>query len=179
MLLVGFPYNVFAQQDKVTLSKCVDGDTARFLINGKEYVTRFLAIDTPETKHPKKKKEPYGQEASDYTCKRLKEAKTIILEYDNNSTKEDKYGRKLAWIFVDNSLLQKELIEKGYAKTAYLYDDYKYTKSLQEKEEKAKNKKIGVWSTNKSTTYQSQSISIQEIFNKIWRYIRKEIKSML
>ena len=179
MLLVGFPYNVFAQQDKVTLSKCVDGDTARFLINGKEYVTRFLAIDTPETKHPKKKKEPYGQEASDYTCKRLKEAKTIILEYDNNSTKEDKYGRKLAWVFVDNSLLQKELIEKGYAKTAYLYDDYKYTKSLQVEEEKSKNKKIGIWSTNKSTAYQSQSISIQEIFNKIWRYIRKEIKSML
>ena len=26
---------------------------------------------------------------------------------------------------------QKDLIEKGYAKVAYLYDDYKYTKELE------------------------------------------------
>ena len=55
------PTFVNAESNKVKLSNCVDGDTARFIIAGKEYSTRFLAIDTPETKHPKKKVEPYGK----------------------------------------------------------------------------------------------------------------------
>ena len=102
------PTFVNAESNTVKLSKCVDGDTARFIIDGKEYSTRFLAIDTPETKHPKKKVEPYGKEASNYTCNSLKKASKIVLEYDSNSTKEDKYGRRLAWVFVDEELLQKK-----------------------------------------------------------------------
>lgn len=35
------------------LSDCTDGDTAVFMINGKEYKTRFLYIDTPEAQGQK------------------------------------------------------------------------------------------------------------------------------
>lgn len=179
MVIMLSPYGVFAKQEEVKFSKCVDGDTAKFLIKGKEYSTRFLAIDTPETKHPKKGVEPYGKEASNYTCKRLKEAKMIMLEYDDDSTEEDKYGRKLAWIYVDNSLLQKELIQKGYAKVAYLYGDYKYTSILQQEEKKAKQKKVGLWSEQTKEVIDDGSISISEILKKLYQYVRKEIKSML
>lgn len=178
VLLLMMPCSVFAEEVEVKLSKCVDGDTARFMIGKKEYSTRFLAIDTPETKHPKRGVEPYGKEASDYTCRMLKKAKKIVLEYDPNSTKEDKYGRKLAWIFVDGELLQKQLVKRGYAKVAYLYGDYKYTNTLKIIEKKAKVEKIGIWS-NKQVRKDSSSISINKILNKIYRYIRKEIKSML
>ncbi len=178
LFLIISPNSVFALQKKATLAKCVDGDTARFIINGNEYTARFLAIDTPETKHPKKKVEPFGKEASNYTCSRLKEAKKIVLEYDDNSTKEDKYGRQLVWIFVDDSLLQDELIKKGYAKVAYLYDDYKYTKQLQREEAKAKTKKIGIWS-DQQDSIDKQTLSLEKIIDKIFEYIRKEIKSML
>ncbi len=167
---------VFAKSDVVKLSKCVDGDTAKFIINGKEYSTRFLAIDTPETKHPKKKVEPYGKEASKYTCDSLKNAKKIVLEYDSNSTEEDKYGRKLAWIFVDDELLQEKLINKGYAKVAYLYDDYKYTDRLKLKEKEAKKSKKGIWSDEE---YTDDNNLLDTILDKIFSYIRKEIKSML
>ena len=180
---------VFAKSDVVKLSKCVDGDTAKFIINGKEYSTRFLAIDTPEVKHPKKKVEPYGKEASKFTCDSLTNAKEIVLEYDDNSTEEDKYGRKLAWIFVDNELfehygtssdddelLQEKLITKGYAKVAYLYDDYKYTNRLKIKEKEAKKKKNGIWSDQE---YIDDSNLLDTILDKIFSYIRKEIKSML
>ena len=79
IILFLVPTFVNAESDTVKLSKCVDGDTARFIIDGKEYSTRFLAIDTPETKHPKKKVEPYGKEASNYTCNSLKKASKIVL----------------------------------------------------------------------------------------------------
>lgn len=176
------PNIVFAERDSVSLSKCVDGDTAKFIINHKEYSTRFLAIDTPETKHPKKGVEPFGKEASNYTCNALKNASQIVLEYDSSSTKEDKYGRKLAWIFVDGELLQKKLIEKGYAKVAYLYGDYKYTNQLKKAESLAKQKKIGIWGDSDPSLEDSShdlSTHLSEILEKIFQYIRKEIKSML
>ena len=132
------------EQEKVTLAKCGDGDTARFIINGVEKKVRFLAIDTPEID----KNDPFSKEAKEYTCNALKTAKEIILEYDGNSDKEDKYGRVLAFVYVDNSLLQKELISNGLAKVAYLYGDYDHVDELKKAEAEAKNNKLGIWQDN-------------------------------
>lgn len=138
--------SIYAERKEVTFESCVDGDTIKVLMDGKKTTVRFLAVDTPETKHPKKGVEPYGKEASDYTCNRIKTAKKLEIEYDDGSSKTDKYARTLGWVFTDDSLLQKELIQKGYAKVAYLYGDYKYTEELQKEEEKAKKSKLGIWS---------------------------------
>ena len=56
--------NVFAEEIEVKLSKCVDGDTAKFIYNDEVITARFLAIDTPESVHPTIGEEPYGKEAS-------------------------------------------------------------------------------------------------------------------
>ena len=127
---------------EVKLKKCVDGDTAYFIYNNKEIKTRFLAIDTPEST---KEVEKYGPEASEYTCILLKEAKSIELEYDNNSDKKDKYDRHLVWVFVDDKLLQEEVVKEGLAEVAYLYDDYKYTDRLLEAQETAKKEEKNLW----------------------------------
>lgn len=142
--------NVYAKE-KVKFKKCVDGDTIKVIIDDTEYTIRMLSIDTPEIN--KEKIEYYGKEASDYTCKKITNAKKIELEYDSKSDEFDKYGRLLAWVFVDDKLLQEELIEKGYAKVAYLYDDYKYNDLLKEKQEIASNKNIGVWNEEAKKEY--------------------------
>lgn len=146
-----FPLIVFANtKEKVKFSKCVDGDTAKFERNNKVFTLRFLAVNTPETKSPKKGVEFYGKEASKYTCDRLEKAKTIEIEYDKNSDRSDRYGRKLGWVFLDDKLLQKDLVENGYAKVEYVYGKYKYLDELKELEKKAKKEKIGLW--QKETT---------------------------
>ena len=168
---------------------CVDGDTIKAKIDGDVSTIRFLAIDTPETVHPKKKVEPFGKEASNYTCNRVKNAKKLELEYDPGSDKIDKYKRTLGWIYVDNSLLQKELIEKGYAKVAYIYGNYLYTDELKDIEHGVKNKKIGVWSVSNDTSYtkentesEGKSISqiitdfINDLIDDIIKSIKKTIK---
>lgn len=129
----------------VNLSKCTDGDTAHFLINGEDKTARFLAIDTPETKHPSKGVEPYGKEASEFTCNALKNANEITLEYDPNSEQTDKYQRELVWVYVDGELLQKQLIEQGLAKVDYLYGEYLYTSDLMQAQELAKSQNLGIW----------------------------------
>lgn len=172
--------NVNAETVKVKLKKCVDGDTARFMIGNEIKSTRFLAINTPEVKHGKTKAQPYGKEASDYTCKRLKNAKKIELEYDDNSSKTDKYGRVLAWVFVDGELLQNELVKNGYAEVKYLYGDYKYTDTLQESMKKVKQEKLNMWSddTYKSDEDESDKL-LDQLLDDLFKFIRKKIKSML
>lgn len=150
LLLCLNPLNVEAK-DKVKFESCVDGDTIKVTYKKESKTVRFLAVDTPETKHPTKGEQPYGKEASNYTCETVKNAEKIELEFDKNSDKEDKYGRLLAWIWVDDNLLQKELITKGYARVAYLYGDYKYTGELQKLEKVAQTKKKGLWSVEGST----------------------------
>lgn len=149
LVTILFTLNIPNIEAKTTLNKCIDGDTASLNIDGKIKKVRFLAIDTPETNHPTLGEEPYGKEASNYTCNALKNAKTIEIEYDKNSDKTDKYDRQLVWIFVDGKLLQKQLIKKGYAKVAYLYGDYKYTGALQKAQKQAKKEKVGIWSNYK------------------------------
>ena len=161
-MIIISPFSVYAEEVKlnenemiVTLEKCIDGDTATFKDSvGNTYKTRFLAIDTPETVHPTKSVEAYGKDASTYTCETLTNAKVIKLETDPGSDKEDKYGRYLAWVFVDDVLLQDSLIKNGLAKVSYLYGDYKYTEMIQATEEIAKSEKLGIWSdeNNKSNT---------------------------
>ena len=100
---------------------------------------------------------PFGKEASEYTCKRIKKAKKITFEYDPKSDKEDKFDRLLAWVFLDGKLLQSDLVENGYAKVAYLYDDYKYTKTLIEKQELASAKGIGIWNDDARKKFENNS----------------------
>lgn len=137
--------NEETEKVEVKYNEGVDGDTAKFDMNGEIIKVRFLAVDTPESVHPTKEVQAYGIEASNFTKEKLKNAKTIELEFDNNSDKTDKYGRYLAWIWIDGELLQDLLVKEGLAKMAYLYADYKYTGILQESEKTAKESKIGIW----------------------------------
>lgn len=182
VLFVFIPVGVSASERiNVTLNKCIDGDTANFNYNNQVITARFLAIDTPETKHPTKGEEPWGKEASNYTCHSLTNAKKIVLEYDDNSTKTDKYNRHLVWVFVDGKMIQKELVTLGYAKVAYLYGDYKYTEDIQKEQEDAIQDKVGMWSDEKSlyeksknnntNTKSKESISNQTFFEEIILFI--------
>ena len=136
---------------EVKYSKSVDGDTAKFELDGKEITVRFLGIDTPETVHPTKGEEPYGKEASNYTKGKLENAHKIEIEEDENASETDKYERPLVWVWVDDTLLQEELISNGLARTYMLQDNYKYAWMLQENEEKAKEEKVGIWSEEAKT----------------------------
>ena len=110
-----------------------------------------MGIDTPETVHTQKEEQPYGQEASNYTKTRLENGDKIELEYDSNSSEKDKYGRVLAWVWIDDSLLQEELVKNGLARTYMLQDNYRYAGRLQLAEEEAKNNHINIWNENNDT----------------------------
>ena len=135
---------------KVKLVSTVDGDTAKFEMNGEQVTVRFLGINTKETVDPQVGEEAWGKEASDFTKDKLQNANKIELEFDSSSDEKDKYDRFLAWIWVDDELLQNLLVENGLAENYKLQNNYKYAGTLQESEEMAKNNKLGIWSDEKN-----------------------------
>jgi len=168
-------HNIYAKET-VKFSDCVDGDTIKVLVDNKKYTIRMLAVDTPESVHPTKGVEYYGKEASEYTCNLVKNAKKLEIEYDDASDKTDKYDRLLVWVFVDGKLLQKELISNGYAKVAYLYDDYKYTKDLEDAQELASAKSIGIWNEDAKNKYNTENNIKEEIDNSSSKTSTSSIK---
>lgn len=145
IILLMYPFFVFAKTDVVKYDKCIDGDTIKVKRNGEIITVRLLAINSPELENSNKESEYYAKEASDYTCNLIKNAKEIKLEYDEKSDEKDKYDRVLAWVYVDNYLLNDTLVRNGYAKVAYVYDNYKYVDLLKEHESIAKKERLGIW----------------------------------
>jgi micrococcal nuclease len=126
-----------------TLVSCIDGDTAVFKINGKEYSTRFLFIDTPEST---KEKEAFGKEASRFTCSFLKKG-AITLETDG-PTLFDKYDRLLAWVFVDGVLEQEAVAKAGLVEDFYDYGTYKYEDTVRKAMDEAKQNHAGMYAAD-------------------------------
>lgn len=168
IILLIIPINVYANKTKVTLSSCIDGDTANFIENNEKIKVRFLAVNTPEIKT----KDLYASEAKEFTCNLLTNAKEIYLEFDDGSDKTDKYGRTLAWIWADNILVQKELIKNGYAKVEYIYGNYKYTDELKELEKISQKNKVNIWSITETDKKNKEIIDkIMDVINKYYEYI--------
>ena len=193
MILI-FPIRINASEKiKVTLDRCVDGDTAVFKVKKESKKARFLGVNTPESVKENSPVEPYGKQASNYTCNKLKKAKKIEIEYDPKSNKEDNYGRLLVWVFVDDKLLQKDLVRLGYAEVKYVYNDYLYVDELKKEEQKAKDKKLRIWSEeailekqiikeNPNKNVDKIDLVVQKIsnfLNKIIRKVVKRVKSMI
>lgn len=109
--------------------RVVDGDTFVINYNGTEEKVRLIGIDTPESVHPDaERNSAAGITASDYT-KSLLEGKSVTLEFDVQE--RDTYGRLLAYVYVDGYMLNKKLLEEGYAVMATYPPNVKYVEEFQ------------------------------------------------
>lgn len=109
---------------EVILTQCVDGDTFHFREVGDDeiYSVRFIGVDTPETNYGL---EPWGQAASDFTCIKLANAETIVLEWDDSlDARRGNYGRWLAFVWYDDRLLNLELVELAYSHSSAINTKY-------------------------------------------------------
>lgn len=129
----------------VELVKTIDGDTIRIMYEGKERKLRYLLIDTPELNHKQQGTQPFAEEATNRNDELLKSGK-VEIEFDIGE-REDKYGRLLAYVYVDGKSVQQQLVEEGLARVAYIYPpNTKHLDPFKEAEEKAQQDGIGIWS---------------------------------
>lgn len=141
--------NLSSQKFSAKVEKVVDGDTVYAIFNngvlndGQKYKIRLIGIDTPESKHINKTKNTKeGIIAYEYTKKML-EGQNVIVEFDIAQT--DKYGRFLAYIWLDNELYNKHLLDIGYAKIMTIQPNSKYVEEFKTAQEKARKNEVGFW----------------------------------
>lgn len=127
-----------AENNRYVVNRVIDGDTL-VLSNGD--TVRLIGVDTPETNHPEIPVQRFGKEATEFT-QRMVEGMKINLEFEG--TREDGYGRKLAYVFVDGVLLNKEIIRRGYG-YAYTRFPHSRTDEFIAAEREARAKQYGLW----------------------------------
>ncbi|WP_277376469.1 thermonuclease family protein [Paenibacillus polymyxa] len=128
----------------ITLIAGTDGDTFKATVQGKEEKIRLLLVDTPESVKQGTPVQPFAKEASAFTLKQLKQG-NLSLELD--VSERDKYGRLLGYVWVGDNMLNEMLIEKGYARVAYINPpNVKYVDQFKEIQATAQKSGIGIWS---------------------------------
>lgn len=133
--------NISSELYKVV--RVVDGDTLIIDYNGTEERVRLIGVDTPESVHPDKEKNTeFGTTASNFS-KDLLTDKYVKIELDVQE--RDQYGRLLAYIYLDDVMVNKLLLQEGYAKVATYPPNVKYVDDFTAIQEEARNNKKGLW----------------------------------
>ncbi|MBI5416733.1 thermonuclease family protein [Candidatus Poribacteria bacterium] len=119
------------------VTRVVDGDT---IVLSDSRTIRYIGMDTPEFFISS---QTIAAEKASKENENLVLNKSVRLEYD--SMLKDKYGRTLAYVFVDNIMVNKELIRRGYALVYTFLPNNKYYKELADAEKEARFSKSGLW----------------------------------
>ncbi|WP_019616558.1 thermonuclease family protein [Psychromonas ossibalaenae] len=149
ILFLILPVQLYASCQKigwdqtVTLKKINDGDTVT-LTNGS--LVRLIGINTPEINHRDKSlSEPFAFEAKRLLEKYIKAGDKLHLVFDK--TKQDKYGRILAYVYSKTgrnlALLQ---LQNGLAKQLVIGKNDRFWRCFQKAERRARLRKKGIWS---------------------------------
>ncbi len=128
VLVLAVSAAVFAFRGKTGTYRVVevyDGDTVVVDMQGAREEIRFIGVDTPETKDPRKPVQCFGPEASIYTHKTLQPGTRVRLVADPTNSNRDRYGRLLRYIYLqDGTLYNESLIKQGYGRayTGFLFE---------------------------------------------------------
>jgi micrococcal nuclease len=156
--------------ETVTLKTINDGDTVT-LENGR--LVRFIGINAPEINHRDlAKSETYALEAKKLLAKYIRPGDKLHLLYDK--TKQDKYGRKLAYVFNktgrDLALLQ---LKSGLAMHWAIGRNDLFWRCFQDAERQARLRRKGIWSN-----FKPLSASRLEKSDKGYVYISGQITDL-
>lgn len=127
------------------VTRVVDGDTIKVLVNNQEETVRYIGIDTPETVHPSKPVEFMGAEASKMNKDLIMTSGGVVrLELDIQE--KDKYGRYLAYVYAGETFINYELVRLGYARVATYPPNVKHSLDFIRAEKEARENNRGLWS---------------------------------
>ncbi len=129
-------YGCSSPPELALVTQVIDGDT--IIVEG-GYRVRYIGIDAPEI-HPQL--EAFGVEAWQANRKLL-EGKEVRLERD--VSEKDKYGRLLRYVWVDDVLVEAELVRQGLAQAKAYPPDTKYQDYLEAMEAEARQEGRGMW----------------------------------
>jgi micrococcal nuclease len=144
-LIIVLVLPVLAISGQYKVIRIVDGDTIVIKYDGKYEKVRLLCVNTPESVHPDKKQNiPMGKVASRYTEKKLI-SKDVNLEFEIEKLR-GKYGRLLAYVFVDGQNFNIDLVRQGLSPYYTKYGkSQKYDAEFRAAEKQARKENLNIW----------------------------------
>jgi micrococcal nuclease len=133
------------------VTRVVDGDTLHVDVDGADVTVRLLNVDTPETVKPGTPVQCYGPESSDFAKQQL-DGQRVVLEYDSVQGRTDRYGRTLAYVWIERAdgsldLFNLASVSGGFAEErTYSETAGTWSAILSTAEERARAAGIGRWS---------------------------------
>lgn len=115
-------------EDKI-VTRVIDGDT--IVVEGGQRV-RLLGIDTQEE----------GERCYERAKNRLEEM-ILKKEIEMEGEGTGQYDRKLAYIFLNDTFINAEMVREGLAVAYFYEEDAKYKDRIQRAEEEARKRGIG------------------------------------
>jgi micrococcal nuclease len=109
-----------------------DGDTITVMHLGKGERIRLYGIDCPE------KRQAFGKRAKQFTSDMV-----FGKNVEVRPVTTDRYGRTIAWVYVNGTSLNEELLRAGLA---WHYKRYSTERHLAELEDGARAARTGLWS---------------------------------
>ena len=117
--------------------RAIDGDTLLISMYGTETIVRLIGIDAPESVHPDEEKNTAEGEQVSLWLKQYIAGKQVMLEYDQEMN--DRYGRTLAYAYVDNRMLEDILLT--------MEPNIRYQHHFEMLEKEARDSGSGFWGT--------------------------------
>jgi micrococcal nuclease len=117
-----------------TVSRILDGDT--FVLSDGTHV-RLLGIDTPE------KGEPFADIAKGFSDSALG-GRDVRLEYEKEPL--DKYGRLLAYVYINSNFINELLIRRGLARVYIFSKNERFNGRFISAQKDARKARAGIWS---------------------------------
>lgn len=145
MLFVLCSLSCSAIAEYAYVKRVIDGDT---VVLADETRVRLIGIDAPEIENRDyaHRGEPYGEE-SKQLLKKWVEGKSVDLR--DGPEKEDRYHRRLAYLYLqDQALVNLQLVEAGAAE-AYRKFPHPLQNDFFAAEKRAQDQKLGLWSIQK------------------------------
>jgi len=116
------------------VTKVVDGDTIVVMHPGKSVKVRLFGIDTPEST------QWYGQNAKQFVSSQVL-GKVVSVE----ALDVDRYGRTVGIVSVGDLVLNRLLVEHGYAWVYGRYCKKPFCSEWKRLEKRARREKRGLW----------------------------------
>ena len=142
------PYTADSGGVEVTVSHVVDGDTLIVRRGLDKVKVRLIGIDTPESVHRDESKNTREGKIASERLARYLTGKTVRLEFDAES--QDKYGRWLAYVYYNGSMVNAELLKAGLAKALTIPPNTKHADEFAEIEAAARESGAGFWGAESS-----------------------------
>ncbi|MBI3989509.1 MAG: thermonuclease family protein [candidate division NC10 bacterium] len=126
------------------VTRVTDGDTLEVRIGGRQEKVRLIGVDAPE-----KGQGVWGEKATEFTRERaLKHP--VRLELDTRE--RDRYGRLLAYLYVDGSMLNEELVKEGLAMLLTIPPNVRYADRFVRLQREARRREVGIWNPQSGLT---------------------------